>query len=512
MGNVARTPRLSETPLLSSVWAHPGVGGDASVTRDRTANTLGVVFGGVKATATLSAWWDDANARWERVSVAVDPNVASIDVERINRLLSGLDAPRLETYWRTKALTIKAHGRRIPAPFGLSGRLVGSSTTVWSWTAARGGAVPTPIPTKPVPPVTRASTAAGPVTSTAGYATKPAATLTGAAVKEALADLGLPPEPAPEPEPVAPPPPVAIKVPALPAGGTFRTPKALPFKVHLDAGVEAGLERSLRIHLSMKPRTYTVAALRGPTGTGKTLAAEHLAAKHGLPYAKFDAAGMVTFADWVGAVSLDTGEQGVVTKYAPSAFIEAVRADGPYAGVPRIVLIDEVTRIVGTSAANALLPMLDGTGTVYVPDARVHINIDRAVFFIVTANIGSQYAGTVALDSALTNRIKSWLRVPYPSAETEASIVAEQSGCTKAQAAALVRVAVQTRSLAANRTIDSVPVSTRQLVAAGLHIAFGATPLEAAMVAFVDSYDDEGGAQSERAHVLQATEAVLRGG
>jgi MoxR-like ATPase len=305
--------------------------------------------------------------------------------------------------------------------------------------------------------------------------------------------------------------PVATPIPSAPAlkrpAGIFREPGTLKpgFKVYHEPVVEAALTRAVKRHAAGK---RTVVLIGGPTGVGKSLTAREVAHREGLPFLQIDAAGMQTFADWAGAVSLDESAQGIVTRYAPSQLIEAIRADGQYAGIRRMVLIDEANR---GGALNALMTLTDGNGFLYVADARISIPVDPAVLWVLTANIGSQYGDTRPLDAALRNRVTVNLEVGYPNVKDEARMLVEQGGCSLTVAEALVKVATQVRAISASGKISAPGVSTRQLISAAEDVAFGATPLEAACTGFVVAYDGEGGTASERNVVLVAATAILTG-
>jgi hypothetical protein len=101
--------------------------------------------------------------------------------------------------------------------------------------------------------------------------------------------------------------------------------------------------------------------------------------------------------------------------------------------------------------------------------------------------------------------------VGYPTAAAEAAMLVEQGGCSRPVADALVKVAAQVRAISASGKISAPGVSTRQLISAAEDVAFGATPLEAALTGFVTAYDGEGGTASERNVVLVAATAILTG-
>jgi MoxR-like ATPase len=511
MGNVATTTPLAGMP--PSVFANHAKRNSVPGQRigwDSTARTGWFEIGPegqpgsvVRGILTADPAGSDA---WSSLGVSVGGGITQTTCERLNRLLSGLPGgePVVKVYWRNKSASHSGISVQVPGTRGwtkVPAFIAGGFdviTSAWRWSVstkpALSAAVHAPVvaPTAPAPAASAPAAAPAPVVA---------------------------PEPIDPPAVVAPAEPVVPEVvraqpkrsaPLLPVNSIFRDPATLNpgLKVHDDPVNAPRIQRAVARHAAGH---RTVVALTGPTGTGKTLTATEVAKMVGLPYLKIDAAGMGTFADWAGSVGLKPGAGGIVTEYAPSMLIEAVRADGPYAGIRRMVLLDECNRVVSPSALSAVLPLTDGSGTLYVPDAHLSVPIDPAVLWVFTANIGSAYSGTVTLDAALVSRVTCNLSVEYPSPASEATMLVEQGGCSLKVAEQLVRVATQTRALSASASITAPGVSTRQLISAAIEVAFGASPLEAAETAFVQAYDSEGNEASDRAKVRLAAETVLRG-
>jgi len=253
-----------------------------------------------------------------------------------------------------------------------------------------------------------------------------------------------------------------------------------------------------------------VVLLAGPTGTGKSSLVYDLAAREGIGVFKYDAAGASTFADWVGATGVEEVNGAPVTRWQPSALIEAIRADGQYAGIPRLILIDEVNRSESAASNNALMAMTDHLGSLYIPDERRAIPLDPMAMVVFTANVGSNYNATNPVDAALQNRIKKVFWLDYPDFPTEVSIVRDRvKGIPKPDVEALVKAAGLARK-AADRGDLNLGISTRQVLAAADDVADGLTPHMAATYAWVNGYDAEGGAQSQRAVVQSIIDGALR--
>ena len=288
--------------------------------------------------------------------------------------------------------------------------------------------------------------------------------------------------------------------------GLFRFPTpATTASITTDPQVGANLDLLWKMHRAGKRQ---VLALVGPTGTGKTSIVYDLAARNGVGVFTFDAAGARDFSDWVGTTHLEDGK----TAFLPSGFLQAIDADGPYAGKPRIVLIDEVNRAESSGSLNALIPVLHGFGSIYVPEMGRSVSVDPAVMVAMTANRGSSYAGTVAMDLALSDRVTAWVRLNGLSHAAEVTLLHERTGITLDEANALVTVAESVRrAVERGEVLDGGGISTRRLLTAAEKVAAGFTLHAAATLSWLDSYNDEGGTSSERSIVAAAIDSVLMG-
>lgn len=316
-----------------------------------------------------------------------------------------------------------------------------------------------------------------------------------------------------EPEPVkadeASPAPEAVRLPdaieSTPAGALLDFPKpAQTQDIKVKADVRAGLDRLWDLHVS---GSRQVLALIGPTGTGKTSLVYSLAARKGVGVFNFDCAGAREFSDFVGVTHL----RGEETVFIPSALLQVIDADGDYAGQPRIVNLDEITRAETSGALNALIPMLHGFASIYVPEAGRTFKVDPKVMFTATANRGSQYAGTVGMDLALANRITAWVKMPYADENTEAALLVERAGIDRDTSQRLVASAQRIRTMASRGELpEGGGVSTRLLIEAAIKVKAGFSLHEAATWTWVGNYPDEGGTGSEAAQVQSAIDYTLR--
>ena len=363
-------------------------------------------------------------------------------IARANRLMAA-EGVTITRDWRTKTHTLRAANRQV-IPL-VTGKASAAALTGSGWRAMPGKAVASlPAPATPAPS---------------------AHTPTGA------------PTPAPIPAP-------AGTSQAMPPQGI---PAAYVGTIVLSKQARAKWEMARAVHRAGEPE---VVAMIGPSGAGKTHAVHALAAAEGLDVVKFDASGVVEPGDWFGTVTLD----GSGTRFVPSDLLLAITAPGA-----RVLLIDEVNR-ANLRALNAMLPIMDGSGTVTIPQSGKRERINRAVQVVVTANIGSAFLGTEPLDEAIRTRVGTWIEVDHLTEEEEQRLLLDRvEGLSKYHADNLARLGAAIRSSATSGAHP--PVSTRQLLSAARKMAAGGDPRLAVEAAVLDGYLSEGGSSSERAKV-----------
>jgi hypothetical protein len=410
----------------------------------------------------------------ERVDVVLSVRTDAVVAARVNKLLEGMlpGNTTLRTYHRTGVMTLLAPGRpvAVPATFTLVRQHQGDYQLRIRATA------PNTAPT--VPPVAPAPEPVAPV--------------------------------APPVAPVTPPPAVApsapVRIPTPPPGGLFRMySRQTTHEILTDATNKKKLWASWERHLSGDPGTV---ALVGPAGTGKTSILEYLCAERGIGMYTVDGPALRSFTDWTGQTGLSQSNGATVTEFEWADFITAVRIDGPYGGIPRIVRIDEVNRSESGGALNALMPILEAR-SLSVPEARTTIDIDPLVMFAFTMNRGSVFGGAHELDAALVERMQMWIRLDYLPMHVETKLVQDRvPGTTEVQAAQLVNAAVAVRA-SANRQEIRKGVSTRMILNAASFLKFGLSTAEAAIGCWADSYADEGADEGERGQVVSAIRSAI---
>ena len=215
--------------------------------------------------------------------------------------------------------------------------------------------------------------------------------------------------------------------------------------------------------------------LKGPTGCGKTRFVEYMAWRLDLPLVTVACNEDLTAADLVGRYLLDAHG----TTWQDGPLTQAVRHGG-------ICYLDEVveahpdTTVVIHPLADArrILP-LDRKGELL----RAHPDFQ----LVVSYNPGQQGRGK-ELKPSTRQRFVAF-GFGYPAPETEAAIVAHESGIDAATARQLVDLATRTRRLQAQGLEEGA--STRALAHAGLLITGGAAMRDAVDMAVVSAVSDD---------------------
>lgn len=230
----------------------------------------------------------------------------------------------------------------------------------------------------------------------------------------------------------------------------------------------------------------------GPSGTGKTEGVKGLAARAGLPFYKVDCAAVTTPDKWIGHKEVDaTGTHLILSDHL--RWLQAQDCS------PGLLLYDEITRI-HPSQLNILIPILDGSRSIWVPDLNTHINVNPKTRIVATANIGGGFTGAFNFDVALHDRFGFVLERDFPPADEEAKILVLKTGVTQTQADTMVNIATRARLKTGDGSL-SKPVSTRALLDMAHLVARGMSISDAADYTFVKKYSNEGGLQSERAMI-----------
>jgi nitric oxide reductase NorQ protein len=245
--------------------------------------------------------------------------------------------------------------------------------------------------------------------------------------------------------------------------------------------------------------------MTGPTGCGKTLAAQSLVKSLNRPDFYFNlGATQDPRATLIGNTHFDK-QKG--TFFSESAFVKAIKTPNS------IILLDELSR-AHPEAWNILMTVLDA-GQRYLrldeAEGSPIVKVAEGVTFIATANIGNEYTSTRIMDRAMMDRFVTiemnlldkdsefdLLKLIYPNAD-------EYSLNALAEIASTTRELIKT-----DASKISTILSTRTNVEAAGLVYDGFTLLEAAEIAILPYFSADGGLDSERTFMKQLVQKYIK--
>ena len=238
--------------------------------------------------------------------------------------------------------------------------------------------------------------------------------------------------------------------------------------------------------------------MTGPTGCGKTLAAQSLVRSLKRPDFYFNlGATQDPRATLIGNTHFNK-ESG--TFFSESAFVKAIKTPNA------IILLDEISR-AHPEAWNILMTVLDA-GQRYLrldeAEGSPIVKVASGVTFIATANIGNEYTSTRIMDRAIMDRFVT-IEMDLLDKESEYKLLkfkfpeADDYSVT-----ALAEIAHTTRELIkSDASKISTIISTRVNVEAAGLIYDGFSLMEAAEIAILPYFSNDGGLDSERVFMKQ---------
>ena len=245
--------------------------------------------------------------------------------------------------------------------------------------------------------------------------------------------------------------------------------------------------------------------MTGPTGCGKTLAAQSLVKSLKRPDYYFNlGATQDARATLIGNTHFNK-ENG--TFFSESAFVKAIKTPNA------IILLDELSR-AHPEAANILMTVLDA-GQRYLrldeAEGSPIVKVASGVTFIATANIGGEYTATRVMDRALMDR---FVQIEMDLLDKEGELALLKFKFPEADEYslnALAEIADTTRQLIkTDASKISTIVSTRVNVEAAGLIYDGFTLFEAANIAILPYFSNDGGLDSERVFMTQLLQKYIK--
>jgi MoxR-like ATPase len=245
--------------------------------------------------------------------------------------------------------------------------------------------------------------------------------------------------------------------------------------------------------------------MTGPTGCGKTLAAQSLVRSLKRPDFYFNlGATQDPRATLIGNTHFNK-ENG--TFFAESAFVKAISTPNA------IILLDEISR-AHPEAWNILMTVLDA-GQRYLrldeAEGSPIVKVASGVTFIATANIGNEYTSTRIMDRAIMDRFVT-IEMDLLDKQSEYELLKFKFPDADDYALnSLAEIADTTRQLIkTDMSKISTIISTRVNVEAAGLIYDGFDLMEAAEIAILPYFSNDGGLDSERVFVKQLVQKYIK--
>jgi len=245
--------------------------------------------------------------------------------------------------------------------------------------------------------------------------------------------------------------------------------------------------------------------MTGPTGCGKTLAAQSLVRSLKRPDFYFNlGATQDPRATLIGNTHFNK-ESG--TFFSESAFVKAIKTPNA------IILLDEISRS-HPEAWNILMTVLD-SGQRYLrldeAEGSPIVKVANGVTFIATANIGNEYTSTRIMDRAIMDRFVQ-IEMDLLDKQSELALLKFKfPEADEYSLNALAEIADTTRQLIkTDMSKVSTIVSTRVNVEAAGLIYDGFSLMEAAEIAILPYFSNDGGLDSERVFVKQLIQKYVK--
>lgn len=245
--------------------------------------------------------------------------------------------------------------------------------------------------------------------------------------------------------------------------------------------------------------------MTGPAGCGKTMAAKFLVTQLQRPDFYFNLGSTQDpRATLVGNTQFNK-ETG--TYFSESAFVKAIKTPNA------IILLDELSR-AHPDAWNILMTVLDQNQRYLRLDEAEGspiVKVAEGVTFIATANIGNEYTATRVLDRAILDRFVT-IEMDVLNSDEEFTLLKKMyPEVNDDDLKAIGEIAHNTREVSRSEVAKlSNMISTRASVEMAGLLYDGFSLMEAAEVAILPFFSNDGGLESERTYVKQLVQKYIK--
>lgn len=251
--------------------------------------------------------------------------------------------------------------------------------------------------------------------------------------------------------------------------------------------------------------------LLGPTGCGKTLAAQTVAKVLGKDN-KFFYFNLGATQDARSALIGNTHfDKNTGTLFKESSFIKAIKTPNA------VILLDEISR-AHHDGVNILMTVLDDLQRYLRLDEKEDnevVKVADGVTFIATANVGNEYTATRVMDRALLSRFPVKIEMNPLDKDTEFNLLKNRFNLTDADQLdilkAVCEIADHTRKQVKqedSKLTNFIP--TRSTVEIAELIVDGFNLLEIAETTIYPNFNDDGGVDSERTYLRQLVQKYVK--
>lgn len=251
--------------------------------------------------------------------------------------------------------------------------------------------------------------------------------------------------------------------------------------------------------------------LLGPTGCGKTLAAQTVAKAIGKDN-KFFYFNLGATQDARSALIGNTHfDKSSGTFFKESSFVKAIRTPNA------IVLLDEISRS-HHDGVNILMTVLDDLQRYLRLDEKEDneiVNVAEGVTFIATANVGNEYTATRVMDRALLSRFPVKIEMTPLDKDSEYNLLKSRFNISDNNhletLMAVCDIADHTRKQVKqdeSKITNFLP--TRSTVEIAELIVDGFSLLEIAEMTIYPNFSEDGGVDSERTYMKQLVQKYVK--